>query len=91
MQIKIAIIDDIYQINSITFDISTLFQLKFFLKCPEEIRVHLIHLGVFICRQIHYFTRNKNDEFRLMVEIFFKYFFSNLKFIVKTDFKNWIN
>ena len=40
MQIKSVIIDNIHYINSTMFNISTLF---FFLICPAEIGVHLIH------------------------------------------------
>ena len=39
MQIKSVIIDNIHYINFTTFDISSFF----FLICPAEIGVHLIH------------------------------------------------
>ena len=61
MQIKNVIIDNIHYIKFITFNISTLFHYDFFLICPAELGVGLIHLCIlYAIKYGTYFKQRRN-------------------------------
>ena len=68
MQIKTIVINTIHYINFITFNISTFF----FLICPAEIWVRLIHLGVlYAVKYSNSFQREKMTIFLIQTSFEF--------------------